>query len=241
MRFRGYGQIVLLFAVCLPTNSILFSPAKACKYTVRDVAFVTLIDKEYRLDLFLADSMPEETVSRITSIAQSTVSESNVSLHVVRQGPIDAEDAKTQERLKRLGIDTLPAAALVAPDQKSKKIALPADLLQHPEKIEESLATILQSQRAAQVMARLAQVHSIVLIVESNNAEQNERALKMVRSAIAEIKSSLAYLPKPIDLPPEILTLTTQEAQRESFLLWSLGIKVDVEKNTQIVYPRHDV
>ena len=102
--------------------------AEACKYTVRDVAFVTLREEPYRL-LVYADqptSLEEQSVadaaSKLRSAALAALADSNIVVEWIPGDPLpDSIAARTADQL---GLPGGPAIALVGPDDRAIRLPL---------------------------------------------------------------------------------------------------------------------
>ncbi len=204
----------------------------ACKYTVRDVAFVDMDGSWYELVLLLDDETPTDITKVIKATAIEGLAESNVQFSVV---DIDNNATQTQLALLRSHeIDRFPAAVLVAPDGRSKQISLPDLKSEQSVALRNTIQSLVSSALRESLLEKLVDLHSAVLIIESDDSKQNERALAMVEDAIERVEATLPDLPKPIEVPPQVWAVDKEEAQREEILLWSLGVDVSASDVPQI-------
>ncbi len=196
----------------------------ACKYTVRDVAFVDMDGSWYELVLLLDGETPKDIAEVIRTTAIQGLAESNVQFEMV---DIDNNATQTQLALLRSHeIDRFPAAVLVSPDGRSRQISLPDLKSEQSVALRNTIQSLVSSALRESLLEKLVDLHSAVLIIESDNPKLNERALAMVELAIERVEAALPDLPKPIEVPPQVWAVDKEEAQREAILLWSLGVDV---------------
>ncbi|MGI9429575.1 MAG: hypothetical protein ACR2NM_13010 [Bythopirellula sp.] len=213
--------------------------AEACKYTVRDVAFVTLREEPYRLLVYVDQptSLDEQSVadaaSKLRSAALAALADSNIVVEWSQgDSPPDSIAARTTDQL---GLPGGPAIALVGPDDRAIRLPwsgakpIDADLIQTVGSRLTESAKQLELQKAL-----LAGHHSVVIVHEGVSAEHNRLATEMIDSLIEKVKQSLPLLPKPMDLPPQRLTVSQEESDAERLFLWSLGIDEDEFHQTQV-------
>ncbi|MGI9457780.1 MAG: hypothetical protein ACR2NU_14540, partial [Aeoliella sp.] len=80
------------------------------------------------------------------------------------------------------------------------------------------------SELSQSLVDRLIDCHSIVLLVEGEDAVENEDARKAIDTAIKQVVATRSLWPKPIDNPPEVVTIRFADRETERTLLWSLEI-----------------
>jgi hypothetical protein len=221
-----------IVVLLLVLSAIATPAAQACKYNVRDVAFVQLHDPPYRLDLYLGKQLDEGSVAALESAAKRALADSNVVVNRLLPVPQPAEIATSEAEALPPVVDR--SAILVAPDGRTWPVPLDAPAWATPDAFEQALAALVQSTRTREVMSLVTDVHSVVLVVESRDADQNRLAREMVDEAVRRIESSLPDLPKLIAAPPRVLTIKADDVASEAVLLWSLGVDRSGERATQI-------
>ncbi len=229
LRFRRV-PMRLIYGLGLCTTGIM--PALACKYTVRDVAFVSFNDQPYQLVVYLDETTTEDEIALLRVAAEQVLDDSNVRLHVNKKA--SEANAQREPNVDTPGSETLIAAKLIAPDGRERLIAVPTLSETNVVSIRESLLALVNSPLRNSIMRQLLEAHSVVLIVESDDAVQNQRAASLVADAVTRIETSLPDLPKPIDVPPRVVTLSTEQVRTEGVLLWSLGVDLTPNRGTQI-------
>lgn len=194
--------------------------ATACKYSVRDVAFVDLGTAPYCLVILTDEQTPAELTERLHGTAAGVLVDANVRLQMVRAD--DHLDAELKSLVAAQGLTSLPAAMLVAPDGRALPVALPSDASQ--ENLWAAFEKVVSSPARDKLLDEALKSHSVVLLVEGRDDQANRRAREIAAGAIDQARRGLADLPKPIEHPPRLLVVTAAEAQREAVLLWSLQI-----------------
>ena len=205
----------------------------ACKYSVRDVGFVDLSEDQYGLYLFLSDQASEGMPRDARTIATATFLESNLSLQVAHLGK-EPEHASLW-MATAIGIDAFPAALLRSPDGRSLRIPLPSG--SSTAVTDDDLWTLMEetvtSPKREWLLGQLLDAFSVIVLLESNDAEQNDAAHQAIEGAIDSIKELMPRMPKPVETPPAVLTIPSGERSQESIMLWSLGFDLDLTDEPQ--------
>ena len=231
--------IAAIFIGLLP-----ISEADACRYTVRDVAFVELGDPGYLLAIYVEEETPREKADLLRDAAQVALLDSNVGVEIV---PLEGRPpsqflaeliAKVRAREKELETDSraveYPVVELIAPDGRALEVPISAAERQDSKLARQRFRGLVHSDWTDRLLPNLLQEHSMVLIVEGADSEQNQEARSWAEECVERVGNSLEDLPKPIDLPPRLVVLSMEETQSEEVLLWSLGIERGPERPTQI-------
>ena len=196
--------------------------AFACQYNLRETGFVDLGTEPYFIYLYVNQNTPENIISIFKRIAPDLFEDSNVRAEIVN---VDFD--KNHAVLKYLNewqIKSLPTALLVSPDGQLK--ILPIKFLD--KSFEQSLKTIIReiifSPLRKQILTEVINTFGVVLLVEGENENENERAKNAVEKAIKNICLKMELMPKPIKNSPVLITLRPQLFSSERILLWSLGL-----------------
>jgi len=181
------------------------SSAPACRYNVRDVGFVDLGNSAY--ELRFPSPVEVETV-------QSRAFLSNIVLSN-RKLPSEASQ---------------PQVVLLSPDQR--KLVISATPVKQDKVLTTYQACI--SDYAQGLIKRLINCHSVILIAEGADTEQNKRAAKIAQRTVKEVLATRSLWPKPIENGPEIVTLARSEQAKYKTMLWSLGVS-PTNSETQVL------
>ena len=194
--------------LCLATSD----SALACKYSVRDVAFVDLNTPRWRL------VFPPGSSEGIRRAALVTLESSNVDAEFSETLPPDV-----REFLKQGEHDLRATAVLVAPDGRMLPVELPTD-----ERFAvETCQPVVKSRLRSELLEELLTAHSVVLVVEGTDNETVERAAKIAWEAAENVQGTMSSLPKAIAEPPLVVQVTRDELHAERSFFWSLGVETD--------------
>ena len=227
-RQPGLGvRLGCLFAVALAGIAL------ACKYSVRDVGFVDLTEEPYLLHLFLPEATDDGLARDARSIATATFLESNLELEVVT---VDASvDPELLALAKENGIERFPGALLVAPSGDGLNVSLPGG--QGNPVSEDDLWTLMESTASSPkreaILETILDAFAVVVLLESDDQELNRAARTAIDGAIEEISRLMPKMPKPVDTPPNVLTIASDERDQESTLLFSLGFDLALDEEPQ--------
>ncbi|UCE04664.1 MAG: hypothetical protein JSW07_13680, partial [bacterium] len=87
-----------------------------------------------------------------------------------------------------------------------------------------SLENIVFSPNQEEILNHIVKAYAVVVIVEGEDAEENIMVHQTVTSTSRKIANIMDQLPKRIEEPPYILTISRESLIQEQILLWSLGI-----------------
>ena len=207
----------------------------ACRYTVRDVAFVDLGDAPYRLFL-LADPADEETSGELQAavdrIAEQVLQDANTVIEFVDTSPeIDHPALRYATEVKQF-----PALIAVGPEQEPLiiKQGLTQDTSNAAEELNLLCSDFVDSSARREMFSKLFGVHSVILMVEGTDEQANQNTWEMIAQTLPQVEQSLEFLPKPIKEPPHVIRLTAEEAADEKILLWALGMNPEPTAETQV-------
>ena len=212
--------------VCLLLMATL---ALACRYSVRDVGFVELQPKPYRLIYFYdPDSAPQKaSLESVQSAAAAIFLDANV-----RLDPAEFHDSAYADYWNRLTDPKpdLPFGLLVDPEARTLPIPYPPE---NPESSQDTLKekawgwveSIVKSPGRDKILALAPVAYAVTLLVEGDDPQPTEKARQSITTAILEISEFIPSMPKPVDTPPKLAVISAQQRQAEKILLWSLGME----------------
>jgi hypothetical protein len=222
-----------LMMLCLAFGLLASEKAVGCQYNVRDLGFVDTHPNPYHCFLFLGPETPKERITAFRQTTFATFLGSNIQPELVDLRR-DA-DHPSLKYLRFWEIQDLPAAVLVSPSGHSAVISLTTE----HDSIWSSLQSVVTSPAREEILSRIANSHSIVLVVEGQDAAANRRAQRAVREAVERIGRQMTQLPKRIENPPYLLTVLRTERLSEELSLWSLGLdSEDTEVQVAVVFGR---
>ncbi len=197
------------------------TPALACKYCVRDVAFVDLGDSGYTLQLFAAEAPSLDIQPRRTlrDACAAYLTDTVVTVELPTEKPAWATDS-ISVRLVR-GDD-----ALTLPLYFGAQSAQSDDASAWSDRAWDRIESVITSPARRRALAVALDVHSVVFLLEGNDPETNARAHRIVTESKTAIDKTLSTLPKPMENGPHVVTVSFAERSAERVLMWSLGIEV---------------
>ena len=218
-----FGLLVAALAV-LPAGQV-----DACRYTVRDVAFVDLGSSPYRLVVF-SEGEPDAALVTARDAVRDRLVDSNVVLELIDQQ--DSEHPAVA-LLETTDVREFPAVVLVSPDERLLVLAEGMTELDSA-KLNTLVDSIIASPVREDLLSRAFDVHSTMIVVEGGDAAENERIVAMAEQFIPQVRDALPLMPKPIDGPPHLIVLTREQIAAERILLWSLGVDLEDDTATQV-------
>lgn len=203
LRFSQHAGALCVLMAFLP----LFAPtAMACRYSVREVAFVELDTGPLTLYYFPAE--PDDAAP--TALAEAF---RNSGLHIETVAepnhPAQAYKASTP----------LPAAALVAEDGRALPVNAPnAAAL---------LTAVLHSRAQKELLEALPEHLCVALLVHGADADATARLRAQLSEAMARLERRLPTLERPTREGVRLIEVSPGQLASERVLLWSLGLDPD--------------
>lgn len=210
----------LAFLFCGVTTSL------ACRFNVRDVGFVDLGSKPYRLYCHVERDTPQELISQIEDISVAALLDSNIEPEVVN---VDHQDAHPSHAYVNSAAK-LPIAALVSPDGRSIPITLLDDSKSSSaEFLWTTFESLYESPSRDKVMESVLNTYGAVILLEGADPAENQKARAAAEKSIAAIAKLIRdeKLEKEIKNPPVLHVLPRTDASRERITLWGMGIDVN--------------
>ena len=129
-----------------------------------------------------------------------------------------------------------PALIAVGPEQEPLiiKQGLAQDTSNAAEELNLLCRDFVDSSARREMFSKLFGVHSVILMVEGTDEQDNQNTWEMITQTLPQVEQSLEFLPKPIKEPPHVIRLTVEEAADEKVLLWALGMNPEPTAETQV-------
>ena len=216
--FLSITTRVTVFSMCV-ASALLGHLAHACKYSVRDVAFVDLTQESHAFLTISSGSVLDAVKARIQPVATAVFLDSNI-----RTGWLSSEDAvnhpgfqSNQGRhsfngafLYRDGLKPLP---LMTPDEVND-----VDASRYWSRMERAVHSPIRQQ----AVEHLLSAYAVILIVETKDVQENARVRLAAQSAAATLAKMIPEMPKPVDVPPQVVVVPYDMIQAEEAMLWGL-------------------
>jgi len=193
--------------------------ASACRYSIRDTGFVDLDTESYSLEL--AHPPAFAAMAKLyTQAAAGLFLEANV-------GFATKESSTPWLRLSDNAGHPLDLAA---------GQPLPTDATGIGRLLESAVA----SPRRDDIHRESLRAYAVVVLVEGTDAADNERVRAAIATASAAIARQMPSMPKPVEVPPQLVAIPVTEQGTEAVLLWGLGFepRLSPEARVAIVFGR---
>jgi hypothetical protein len=229
MNIRWCAVICLLFGLTAPD-------ASGCRYSVRDAGFVDLGASTYRLYLFSDEESKDRLPSSIRTFA--ALADSNIRSETIDTGGRERHPA--MKYLELLNITSIPAAVLVSPEGRPMALTLSGKGASERESTWAMLDGLVSSPLRGEILENILEAFCVVLLVEGDQAEANDRALEEAQKAVERVTGMMWLMPKPVKEPPHLIRVPYEKIPEEKVLLWSLGIdaKDTAEPHVIVLYGR---
>ena len=228
MFYRVVRLVLVWFLIALGLG--LRAEIHACKYSVRDVGFVDLGSAPYRLCVCTDGKTSSQWRRSVEAAVAEQLADTNI---VARWVNIERQpDHESVTFLREQNLADYPTAVLISPEGQRIHVPLPGS---DASRLRSKLESLVTSSVRTQLLERCLSHHSVVLLVEGADTEQNRAARDMAEAAISRIEVAMDTLPKPIDRPPYLIVVSADEARQDPVLLWSLGITQDQSAETHLI------
>ena len=193
----------------------------ACRYSVRDTGFVDIGDEHYRL--VLAGKNPDERIELYRGICAASLLNANITFEVSNEINVDEP-------------------SLILMDSMGRKLVL-AQGSELPTKVT-AAANLIESVSMSPLRAKIHELSlesfAVVLLVEGGPAAEINRVRHSIEVAIDNIALLMPSMPKPVDTPPALISITPGQFAEERVAIWGLGLDpvAVAEPRVSIVYGR---
>lgn len=219
---RKHISYTLLYCLLILHFSL---PVLSCKYNVRETGFVDFGLNPYVFFLFIDENTPEEICSGFQEISREFISECNIDFKLIN---VDRHKSFSEIRYLTLwDIHSFPTAVFVSPDGQSMVVNLNNHSGAFVNSLRSELHSIISSPVREEIVKKAIETYGVILLMEGDNEEKNEKYRKTAINAIKAISDQMKSMVKHVDRPPVLISIKPQSFSREKVLLWSLGIDVD--------------
>lgn len=193
----------------------------ACKYSVRDVAFVDLTREAFHLLMVAEASDLESLKQRIQPVTTAVFLDSNVRVTWLTQ-----EEALEHPAFRSGPTHTAPSGAYLYQEGLNFLKLMTRNEIDTGETtaIWELLEKAVQSPVRQKALEHLMTAYAVILVVEGTDKQSNDRVTKAAQSAADALEKMIPDMPKPVDVPPQVIVLSRDQIDSEMAMLWSLGL-----------------
>ncbi len=199
------------------------APVHACKYSVRDVGFVSPGER-VTLALVHDGSVPADVLRKAEESLWPALRDSNVLLRVVTaDDPLLADHAEVR---KSPGLSLW----LVAPERAVRPLQLPSNLSA------KELRALIDSPLLQRIRVASLERFAVLLLIEGTNETANAKVKEKAALVVAQIDKVLPRLEKPTAQGPELVVVPLAERETLDLLRWCVGDGDSVEPRLVVVY-----
>ncbi len=224
-------RLITFILVWLAGACVLWAPeAAACRYNIRDTAFVTFSHESYRLIIFTNSRTPAKTIEFFETAAHVLLPDSNVRFEII---DADRETDHPALRFRPPFREESGCSMILVPpftDCCPRVFTLPEPASNGGDTVRTAMEGAILSPMRSEIAARIVESFGIVLLVEGEDAGLNSRARAVISESIESIREMLPRFPRPVhapgplEEPPHLLVVPREVQEAESVLLWSLGL-----------------
>jgi len=199
-----FGWVLFLVAVS----------AWACRYSVRDTGFVDLGLETYHLRWVPTAGVAADSANDIRIRAEALLRDSNLVW----------DDASAGEGFPQSpGLYLRDAGGRVL-DLNGSGSSAGGDRSGEAGRLLSGVEAAAVSPLRERLYREGLRAYAVVLLVEGSDAPANERVRADAEAAIAAITRLLPTLPKPVETPPQWVSISLKEQEAEKVVIWGLGM-----------------
>ena len=227
----NYYRLILLIClwICFQSQSVF-----ACRYNVRETGFIDLSSEPYYFYGYVNKDTPEEITSSFKQISYATFIDCNIQVEMINTDL--QKDHPAMKYLSLWQIQSFPVAILVSPDGRSLVVPVKKDNEPFEKSLRSAINNIIFSPIREEIIKEVIETYGVILLIEGENAQENEKYRKVAFSALENIKKQMKTMLKYIEYPPVLISMKPESFSRERILLWSLGLEADVTKPYAAVF-----
>ncbi len=192
--------------------------AAACKYSVRDVAFVDILPDPYHAYIHVDGTTSAATRDAIRTASGAVFLDANVEATIVDLS------SQPDHHSARGATGGVPRILLESPDGGTMSVPIGARGVPSKDEVWEAIESVATSRVRRQIRRRMFDAHTVILVVEGASEASNQQAARIAEEATARVAETMDDLPKPIAKPPHTVVVSADRSDEEAVLLWSLGV-----------------
>ncbi|MBT5926796.1 MAG: hypothetical protein HOH33_09270 [Verrucomicrobia bacterium] len=215
-------QMHAVWAFMLMIGSVAVPKVHACKYSVRDVAFVDLTQESYAFITIGNASEIDGLKTRIQPVATAVFLDSNI-----RTAWLSADEAAAHPNFESIQSGVIPSGSFLFRDGLEPLSLVNSDEITNADSgaIWKHLEKAVHSPVRQEAANHLLSAYAVILIVEGTDEKENVRVRMAARSAADAIASMIPEMPKPVDVPPQVVVVANHQIESEMAMLWGLGME----------------
>jgi hypothetical protein len=230
--------LLCLFPITFMLTCLIPATGFACPYSIRDAGFVELEPARYGLYCLVRDDTPQkdEIATAFEEVAAAVLLDSNIWPEVVNVD--EQESHPVNQHVNFWNVKTFPAVIMVA--EGCRSLALPPLSADEPLKGQawSLLESAVSSPKRDELMQHAAKAWCTVLLVEGEDAAENQRARESVAEAGELITGAITPMGRVIQEGPQMVVVSSESSAEEKVLLWSLGLDKSDGARAAVLYGR---
>jgi hypothetical protein len=127
-------------------------------------------------------------------------------------------------------------AILVSPDGRVIVIPVQKDNEPFEKSFRTAISNIIFSPIREEIVNNVIKTYGVILMIEGENSQENEKYKKVALSAIENIKYQMKTMVKYIEKPPVLISMKPEDLSDEKILIWSLGLEEHMTKPCAAVF-----
>lgn len=233
-----WAGLLCLFSIAFILTCIIPATGFACPYSIRDAGFVELEPARYGLYCLVRDDTPDkdEVATTFEEVAHAVLLDSNIWPEVVN---VDQQGSHpVNQHVNFWNINAFPTVIMVA--EGCRSLALPAFSSDEPLRGQawSVLENAVTSPKRDELMQHVAKAWCTVLLVEGEDAAENQRAREAVAQAGESIAGAITPMGRVIQEGPQMVVVSPESSAQENVLLWSLGLDKSDGARAAVLYGR---
>jgi hypothetical protein len=197
------------------------TPGYACRYTVRELGFSDLAAPPYRLFICHHAELSALQNEKLARLLEASISGSNLEVFFVHSG---REPQHPILRFLPASPSSYPCAVLISPDSSLQPYRFASSTDDMYGFTSRTIQNTLRSPVRETILSSSSSLHAVVLLFAGADEKQTAAASSLIRSAMQQVEPVLKLMPKPAVKPPLLVSIPVAEQNRESLLMWSLGM-----------------
>lgn len=225
LSIRVAVRCLLVFLIIGVLSATSFAdPAKSvlrCKYSVRDVAFVNVHGKAWRLCLIKPPNLDEQTFGKWSSDLRTQLERSNVGHVWLADDSDEAASLRRQAAVVKAEAQSapeLPQMFLVAPDGRLEHL-IPDSSLSFSANIQRLISSSARTKVLEQVVDSLC----VFVVFESGDPAKDSKIRIIVEAAVERVNHQMWTLEKPTDKGPAMVVVDSSQPDEAAFMS-SVGV-----------------
>lgn len=219
-------RVAALIAIPLVCISTLAGVTRACPYSIRDSAFMSIDEPALYELYFLA---PKDEAARgqlaewVAAASETWLADTNVSAQVIEaQG---RESERLRESLARAEVDSgaMPSVVLFSPEGDALAMSQTPAAELTMDDVMDAMVRAAESPARLEMRDHLVESWCVVILMRGDDQAEADRAAEAIGRASVQITGTTTEMDKVVITPPHVIVVD-RDGPAEKVLRWSLGL-----------------